>query len=482
MKKQNWKIVYTEYAGMEKKAVELLSAEIGALTLRDTGIYTIHVLACEQVEQAILDTNTVLIGLHRQNPVIQKYIDALAIPQNGYVVKAIDNPDSPEHKLVLITAHEPTALFYGAVDFVDDCLAESTPADHHPIRLVDEVLSHPMPDYYSASAPVTKTRTVFTWGHPINDYRNYIENMARLRLNEWIIWNDYVPLNAKDLVEYAHEFDIRVIWGFAWGWSRDCAGIDLSRLEQMKEEILNTYEQQYKNIAGDGIYFQSFTETQLDSINGRPIADTVVEFVNTVSAALLERYPSLRIQFGLHADSVKNHLDSIRNVDKRVKIVWENCGTFPYGALGAEPFTFSESEFEQTRRFSETILSLRQGETGMLFKGFMTLDWCGDRFVHQAGPFVLGKSNRRLIEHDRTMLEPIWRYLQTGWMKNGAYAHRMTRLLTQHDPNITIGMAGQFAGGIWFAEALCAQLLWECNKPYDEIFDKVAKRRCVDIV
>ena len=48
--------------------------------------------------------------------------------------------------------------------------------------------------------------------------------------------------------------------------------------------------------------------------------------------------------------------------------------------------------------------------------------------------------------------------------------------------DVTIGMAGQFAGGIWFPEALCAQILWDCDKPYDEIFDKVSKRRSVDIV
>ena len=47
---------------------------------------------------------------------------------------------------------------------------------------------------------------------------------------------------------------------------------------------------------------------------------------------------------------------------------------------------------------------------------------------------------------------------------------------------VTLGMAAQLAGGIWLPAALCAQILWECDKPYNEIFQKVTKRTSVDIV
>ena len=36
----------------------------------------------------------------------------------------------------------------------------------------------------------------------------------------------------------ADEFGIKVIWGFAWGWSRDCAKIDVDALSQLAEDIL----------------------------------------------------------------------------------------------------------------------------------------------------------------------------------------------------------------------------------------------------
>ena len=50
MDKRNWKIIYSNFGGMEKKAAELISRELGQYILRDRGVYTIHVLACEKGE------------------------------------------------------------------------------------------------------------------------------------------------------------------------------------------------------------------------------------------------------------------------------------------------------------------------------------------------------------------------------------------------------------------------------------------------
>lgn len=463
---------------MEKKAVELIYKEMGALILRDQGQYTIHVLECEKAETAIIDKNSVVIGLYNENLIIQRYIERTEIKEDGYVVKVIDNPEMEGLKLVLITANDPAALFYGAVDFVDDYFVKAAP-QHGGLHIADEIFEGNLINYYNSSAPVIKTRSVFTWGHPINDYRDYIENMARLKLNQLIIWNDYVPLNAKDVVNYAHEFGIDVIWGFAWGWSRKCANIDISSLDNLAEKIIKTFEEQYRDLGGDGIYFQSFTELQTDKIGDKLIAEVVTDFVNTVSGKLLDRYPDLFIQFGLHASSVKDHLEFISKVDERIEIMWEDCGSFPYGY---HPIVNDEKEFEKTVEFTDKILTLRDnGLVGMLFKGFMTLDW--SRFVHQKGPFVLGGSSPRVIQHDIEMLKPIWRRLQSGWLQNGEYAYKMAQHIFEHgNKKVTIGMAGQFAGGTWFPEALCAQILWECDKPYAEIFNKVSKRRSVDIV
>ena len=483
MDKRNWKIIYTSYKGMEKKAVELINKEMGALILRDAGIYRIHVLPCEQVNNAVIDKNVVVVGLYDENEIIRKYIKKDEIKQDGYVVKVTNEG---ENKVVLITANDEAALFYGAVDFVDDYFAFAIPKDHYPIRLTDEIFDSELPDYYISSAPQIKTRNIFTWGHPITDYRNYIENMARLKLNQLIIWNDYVPLNAEDIVNYAHEYGIKVIWGFAWGWSRNCMDGEVNALEKLAETILENYKENYLNLPGDGIYFQSFTEVNVDRIGDKLIAEAVVDLVNMVSAEIYKISPDLLIQFGLHATSVKERLQFIDKVDKRVEIIWENCGAFPCSPTfpyWGDPMKVDDEEFEETIRFNDDIMALRdKGKIGILFKGFVTLDWCGDRFVHQKGPFVLGVSSERLKNHDKEMLKPIWRHFQTLYMKNGEYAYKMVKFIAEKRPDATVGVAAQLSGGIWFAHALVSQILWECDKPYDEIFKKVSLRRSVEIV
>lgn len=476
----NWKIIFSSYEGLGKKAVELLSKEMGAQVLRNKGRYTIHVLPCEKEGVAALDRNAVVIGLHNESALIRQYITANEIKTDGYVIKVVDNPETAGTQLVLITANDSAALFYGAVDFVDDCFVEMSDK-RGAMRFTDEALEMRLPDIYRSSAPAIKTRCVFTWGHPINDYRNYIENMARLKLNELIIWNDFVPLNAKDIVAFAHEYGIKVIWGFAWGWSRNCDRIDLGALDALSDSIIKTYEEQYRDLGADGIYFQSFTELQTDKIGDKVIAQVVTDFVNSVSRRILDKYPALLIQFGLHASSVKDHLHFIADVDDRVEIMWEDCGAFPYGG---EPAVEDEKAFADTVVFTDKILKLREkGAVSMLFKGFVTLDWIGDHFVHQAGPFIMGDASKALIEHDIEMLKPIWKQIQSSWLQNGAYVHTMAKhIANSGNDGVTVGMAGQFAGGIWLPEALCAQILWECDAPYTEIFDKVVKRKSVDIV
>lgn len=52
----------------------------------------------------------------------------------------------------------------------------------------------------------------------IYDYQGYIDHMCDCKLNTLIIWNDYVLLNAAEVVAYAHAHDVKVIFGFSWCW------------------------------------------------------------------------------------------------------------------------------------------------------------------------------------------------------------------------------------------------------------------------
>lgn len=477
--KRNWKLIYSSYTGPEKKAVELVNREIGSYILRDAGLYTQHVLPCEHSDAAVLNTNCVIIGSFYENKILQKYINEEEIPHGGYVVKVMPNPENPDLKLALICAKTPVEVFYGAVDFVDDFFTAAVPVTG-AVHRVHETFCESVPDYYSASAPKIKTRNVFTWGHPINNYREYIDNMARLRLNQLIIWNDFVPLNAAEIIEYAHEYGIKVIWGYAWGWSTKCDEIDLENLDVLTDSIVEKFQREYAPFGVDGIYFQSFTELSFDKIGDRLIAEVVTDFVNKTAKKLWEKYPDLFIQFGLHAMSVKDHLEYISKVDPAIEIVWEDCGEFPYAYM---PEIEDKEKYKKTGEFTKEILSLRKdGTSGILFKGFLTLDWNLSRFCHQKGQFILGMASEITINHDNELITPMWRHLQSKWYKNGHYALDMTRLIAEADPSATVGMAGQFAGGIWLPEALCAQMLWNPDEDFYDLTERVSKRRCVKIV
>lgn len=478
--KRNWKIIYSNYSGAEKKAVELLTREVGGLVLRDSGIYTIHVLACEHASDAVIDKNAIVVGTYDENPAIQKYIEKSEIPENGYVVKVIDNPENADLKLALITAHNPREVFYGAADFVDDYFTVAA-VKRGWLFFDSEVFEQKIPDYYNASAPAVRTRNVWTWGHPIDDYKEYIDNMARLKLNQVTIWNDFVPLNAKEIVDYAHEYGIEVIWGYAWGWSRNCTQVDFENLDGLGDEIVAKYEKEYLPTGADGIYFQSFTELHEEYIGNRLIADVVTEFVNKTAEKLLAKYPHLHIQFGLHATSVKERLEYIAKVDRRISIVWEDCGAFPYNYI---PQVKNEAEYEDTVEFTDKILALRDGEGfGALYKGHLVQDWEGDKFSHQSGPFVLGVVSEKTKQNDIEIAKPIWKRFQTGWQMYGRYAYDMTRHIAAKTGGDTLlGIVGNFNGGMWFSYALCAQILWECDKPYNEIYEKVANRKSITMV
>lgn len=481
--KRNWKIIYSRYDGMEKKAVELVYTELGSYILRDEGQYAIHVLPCERADVAVIDKNSVIIGVYEENSLVRKYVKEDEIPEGGYVVKVCDSGADDGLKVAVITAKHPIEVFYGAVDFVDDYTVSTAMIDSGIMlmnRLVDPTLG-PFPDYYSSKSPSIRRRTVFAWGHPINDYRKYIENMARLRLNQLVLWNDFVPINAKDLIDYAHEYGIQVIWGYSWGWITKCWTFDPDDIPELQKRVIETFGRDYAPLGVDGIYFQSFTENTGALLKGRLVADLVTEFVNDTVSKLLCEYPDLYIIFGLHAKSVRENLRFVKNVDPRIEIMWEDCGAFPFAYVPEAP---SDEEFKSTLDFTDEIISLRsKAPISLLIRGVATMSWIS--FAHQAGNYVIGKSASSVIEHDKAIMRPIWRTLQAQWHKNGAgrYAYDMIKhVVSLGRKDVAIGMAGQFAGGIWLNEAVIAEMLWNSEQPYDEILERVSRRRYIEAV
>lgn len=92
-------------------------------------------------------------------------------------------------------------------------------------------------------------------------------------------------------------------------------GLDLSNqkeIDKCVDDAVEAYENNYAQLDGGGIYFQSFTETSTAESNGVVIAKTVFGMVSRIEKRILDSHPNPEIQFGLHATSVKNRLKYIR--------------------------------------------------------------------------------------------------------------------------------------------------------------------------
>ena len=469
MKNRNWKVIYSSYEGVEKRAVAFVARELGERIARDPGVYSVHALAVEGVG-APLDRNAVVVGTYGANPVLRRFLRREDVPEGGYCVRIVDNPDAAGCQLVLVAGDTPQAVLWGVIDFIDDGLPAIAPK-HDGHTFMTDLFEDPprLAPYESRRAPRTKVRSVFFWGHTVDDMESHFANLARLKFNEVIIWNEYPPVNAADIVECAHRWGISVLWGYSWGWSTDCRKIDFGALDALVDAIVAEWREVWRPLGGDGIYFQSFTELSKDTIDGHPIADTGVGLVNATCARIFAESPDERIEFGLHATSVRKRLDVIARVDPRVEIIWENCGGFPYNT-----YDVFDPVGEET--FTAELLAQNRA-MGLVFKCQAMLDWSRGRFNHQPGPYIMGRAGRRALEEDGRMLEQLWRHYTADWALRGEFAHRIVRMAqARRDPPVTMNLVGNLVGEIRFPTALVAELFWSADEPYAAILDRVMRR------
>ena len=477
MKQTDWKIIYSNYDGISKRAVNFLSKEMGKLIIREPNVYRIYVLPCEK-EGASLTKNVVFLGLYQESETIRSFVEEKEIKENGFLVKVIENPTEQDGRYVILTAKDLPNLFYAAVSFIDEYIPQNAP-HYGSNRMPDLIFDTPLPKYCYSQSGGNATRSIFTWGHSINDYRSYIDNMARLRFNQLIIWNDYVPINICDVIDYAHSYGIKVNLGYSWGWvvrCRELSEISDERLDELKTTIIKEYENNYRQTNCDGIYFQTFTERDNEYIGDRLAAEAATTLVNMTANELLSKYPELKLQFGLHASSVINHLDEIEKVDERIEILWEDCGEFPYAYT---PFVSKQEAFEQTLDFTKKLLALRNGRgVGLVFKGVMMLDWT--KFVNQSGPYVLGENAKDIAEHDKRIRSNSWRLISANWSQSVDKAAETFAFIDKNRiSDVTTCIAGTFDGGIYLPFALAAEFFWNPQASAQETLKKVLKKSCV---
>lgn len=451
--------------GVQQKALETLTREILDYTLE----YPTCIAAADLKPDQ--DFRFIYVGTKENNPYLAKADKHPTAPE-GYVITVKDDT-------VYIEGTDDAGVLYGCVDFYAKYITKfeftnkSQPYFKNPFGEKMETL----PDFELASAPSITKRGLWTWGHVIYDYRRYIDNMVKLKMNTVIIWNDFTPVNIKEIIEYAHNCHVEVILGYSWGWSQKCDASDMNALEMLTEEILAEYEREYAHLDIDGIYFQSFTETTHKTIGGVLIAEAVTSLVNRTADRLLAKHPGLELQFGLHATSVHDKLEYIQKTDPRVRIVWEDCGAFPFSY---RPSDFADKH-EETLALVRDIATLRKENErfGVVTKSFTTL-WWGGYFEHQRGHYFMGVSSDAMKQNRIVRKHKEWKHLQAQWMCKADKAYQMIKLMkdcTNGDFYCTALVEdGMFEEQIMYHVALYGEMLWNTEADLDEMIEQVATR------
>ena len=443
---------------IQKRAVE----ELTKILLDDTFEYPV---CCEYREDSDMSGYTrIYLGTKENHRYIREHSPKELTKAEEYCIKV-------EKDHAIIEGYDDAGVLYGAIDFYNKYILKYEHPDTGKRWLDGDML----PSFEYSSSPSVMERGLWTWGHVIYDYRGYIDHMMKLKMNSLIIWNDFAPVNARDIVSYAHSRNVRVIWGFSWLWDTHCDRADLKHLDGYAEKIFSKYESEYADIGVDGIYFQTFTELKDECIGGILIAKAAADFVNETAARFYEKYPTLEIQFGLHATSVKNRLAFIKTVDPRIRIVWEDCGAFPFSY---DPNDVSD--FDETKAFIGSIIRLRGNNDrfGVVTKGLVKLDWT--KFEYAKGAYCPGISSEYMKRNRTERKRKIWRYIQAGWLRHSDKSYEMVqemcRIKSGELSIYALVEDGMFEENVMYPVALYSEMLWDCEQDVDQLIQEVALR------
>ena len=456
---RDWKVVYGSNQGPEGRALQILS-EAAAPIMRDHGTTTSYVLAMEKAGGMRVDKkHVILIGRPDNNPALAAELGDTVVPRGGYVVKTRTVGGT---NVVAIAGDTPRAVLWGAFEFADIVKPDLTDASvqWHNMAYEDVFFKlDKLPDFTYATAPEAPVRSLFTWGHVIDDYRLSFREFARSRLNRVILWNEFPPVNAAEVVREAHDWGLDVYWGFAWGWTTDCRDTDLSKTAEIGAAIVREWEDVWSGLPGDGIYFQTFTELGAESIGGRLVAECAVELVNGTARKIRAKRPGLPIVFGLHASSVKKRIEVIEKTDKDVDILWEDWER----ATDAEAEALAMRILESDRH------------VGLVWKALLQ-DWTC--WAHQPGPYMLGCAGARLLDRDRKLVDGYKAVFNDLWLntmgpKVGGF---LRKVRSGKHPPWECNTVAEYNPPLAFATLAQAELFWNAKNEWKESVRRILRR------
>jgi len=414
----------------------------------------------------------IYFGTKENNPEIKKRSKAeLSMPEEYSI--------TVENEIIVVEGYDEIGAMYGAVDLYNKYFV---PLKYKELGINDySLFNKPLPNFSHTARPSVKERGIWTWGHVIYNYKGFLANMAKLKMNSLIMWNDFVPFNMKEILDLAHSYGIKVILGYSWGWDQKCREISLSTLNGKSEEIFAKYEKEYAGLDIDGIYFQTVTELEEEYIEGVLVADAVTDFVNKTAGLFYEKYPELLIEFGLHATSVKKRLEVIKRVDPRMRIIWEDFGAMPFSYNAADI-----KDYEATKELALDAATLRgkNDNFGVVTKANTCLDWT--KFIHPKGPQNIGVATKAVIENRIERKSRVWRAATAGWLLNGEYAlDTVGALALAKDGDLSVNALvedGVFGERVMFPVALFAEMLWNTEMDLKKTVSDIALRDYVEFV
>jgi hypothetical protein len=446
--------------------------------------YVVQMYAAERYSWDA-ESNHILIGTTRNNAYLKELADRGLIKPSGrpqgYSLACMDSPWHPKTRLIAIMGDDSQGVLYGVLDFNSRVLLPKIRTDEPNMQrsAFDKI-----PDYSSSDYPRIENRGIWTWGYVMYDYRRFLDNMMRLKMNMITIWNDCPPLNIQDVIEYARARGIRVILGFHWGWHHE--DLDISNpvtWQQLKKDVFQNYTQNYAHLNIDGIYFQTLTEHAHTEIKNQSVASIVCKMVNEIAGDLYKENPDLYIQFGLHASSIGDRYEDLKGLDSRITIVWEDAGVLPYAydpVTQADPENGEQTKIKTITDVSATIAYSKKlvdfcsnREFAMVPKGFICLRW-GSEFEHH-GPFIMGERSSRFIQRRLEERQARWDRVNSLWLKNFPDALAFYRNILECNPSkITVtGLIedGMFEQKIQISVALFGEMLWNPLRNDNELLE-----------
>ncbi len=467
-----WAVVYGSYEGAEQFALrELCGAAQHGLP---------YVLEVAPASASTGNENHLIVaGTPENNRIIAEltHEDRIRIPgkPEAYTVACVESPRRKDRRLVVVAGKDSRGVLYGAADFAAR-VAGRLPGNEAGW---DKAI-HSLDDFSISEYPRVENRGIWTWGYVIYDYRRFLDNMARLKLNTLVVWNDCPPVNIREIIHCARKRGIKLILGFSWGWGREDLRLDNpADRRKIKNSVLREFETHYRDLDMDGLYFQTLTEHSETETGGRPLAGIARDMVNDIAGSLLLKQPNLNIWCGLHATSILDHCGEFRALDPRVTIVWEDAGVIPYAyspvpeITGQDPHFAPElNSFGRTLAYSKKLARLRPGSPfAMVAKGWTTLDWENEFERH--GPFLLGERPPVFTRERLRRKQAKWDEVNALWMNNYPFAVRFYReILECNSAGMTVlGLVedGLFEEKIQPGVALFAETLWNPSRDEDHL-------------